>query len=110
MKVTDVFDAERFSREHWENALTSRMMVTDAIDDSVLEDYHYYPLAFRDNDPEVPHSGGVILEQLNAAPGQEAVFRRWYSDEYLPAAARRPAGRYADLLDSALRGSPAPQT
>ena len=86
----DVFDPERFSREHWENALTARMMVTDAIDDTVLEDYHYYPLAFRDNDPETPHTGGVILEQLNAAPGQEDAFRAWYTDTYLPQAARRP--------------------
>lgn len=95
LALYDVFDAERFSREHWENALTARMMVTDAIDDSVLEDYHYYPLAFRDNDPEAPHTGGVILEQLNAAPGQDAAFREWYADEYLPAAARRPGVKSA---------------
>ena len=69
LALYDVFDAERFSREHWENALTSRMMVTNAIDDSVLEDYHYYPLAFRDNDPDTPHQGGVVLEQLNAWQG-----------------------------------------
>jgi hypothetical protein len=89
LALYDVFDPERFSREHWENALTSRMMVTDAIDDRVLEDYHYYPLAFRNNDPETVHSGGVILEQLNAAEGQESVFREWYADEYLPQASRR---------------------
>ncbi len=86
----DVFDAERFSREHWDNALTTRMMVTDAIDDSVLEDYHYYPLAFRSNDPSLAHGGGVILEQLNAAPGSDAAFREWYAAEYLPHALRRP--------------------
>lgn len=89
LALYDVFDAERFSREHWENALTSRMMVTDAFDDSVLEDYHYYPLAFRDNDPSTPHSGGVILEQLNAAAGQDQQFREWYADSYMPKAARR---------------------
>lgn len=89
LALYDVFDAERFSREHWENALTTRMMVTDAFDDTVLEDYHYYPLAFRDNDPGTAHSGGVILEQLNAAPGQERAFREWYDDEYLPVVARR---------------------
>jgi hypothetical protein len=97
LALYDVFDAERFSREHWENALTSRMMVTNAIDDSVLEDYHYYPLAFRDNDPATPHSGGVILEQLNAAPGQDAAFREWYADTYLPAAARRAGVKSASL-------------
>ena len=71
----DVFDPERFSREHWENALTSRMTVTTAIDDSVLEDYHYYPLAFRNNDPDTAHSGGVIFEQFNAAPGKDTELR-----------------------------------
>ena len=95
LALYDVFDPERFSREHWENALTTRMMVTDAFDDSVLEDYHYYPLAFRDNDPETAHSGGVILEQLNAAPGQDAAFRDWYADHYLPQAARRPGVKSA---------------
>ena len=97
LALYDVFDAARFSREHWENALTSRMMVTDAIDDSVLEDYHYYPLAFRDNDPETPHRGGVILEQLNPAPGQDARFREWYCDEYLPQAVRRGGVHSASL-------------
>jgi len=106
----DVFDAERFSREHWENALTSRMMVTDAIDDSVLEDYHYYPLAFRDNDPETPHSGGVILEQINAAPGQDAAFRDWYIEEYLPAAARRPGVKSAALAMFRTHGQMIPTT
>ena len=35
LALYDVFDAERFSREHWDNALTSRMMVTTAIDDII---------------------------------------------------------------------------
>src|SRR3546814_16765885 len=61
----DVFDAQRFSQEHWDNQLTSRLMVTDAIDDNVLEDSHYYPLQFRDNDPENKHDGRVIMEQRN---------------------------------------------
>ncbi len=98
LALYDVFDAQRFSREHWDNALTSRMMVTDAIDDSVLEDYHYYPLQFRDNDPEVAHEGGVILEQINPAAGSEAEFRAWYGDHYLPAAVRRPGVHSAAFM------------
>lgn len=94
----DVFDAARFSREHWDNALTTRMDVTDAFDDTVLEDYHYYPLQFRDNDPETPHSGGVILEQLNPAAGREAEFRAWYNDSYLPAVLARPGVQAGALL------------
>jgi hypothetical protein len=110
LALYDVFDAARFSSEHWENALTSRMMVTDAFDDSVLEDYHYYPLAFRDNDPGATHSGGVILEQLNAAPGQDAAFRDWYSDEYLPGAARRPGVQMAGFAMYRTYGQMIPTT
>lgn len=106
----DVFNAELFSREHWDNALTSRMMVTNAIDDSVLEDYHYYPLAFRDNDPETPHKGGVILEQMNAAPGQEQEFRDWYIDSYLPKAAKRPGVHSAGFLMFRSHGQMIPTT
>lgn len=98
LALYDVFDPQRFSQEHWDNALTSRMMVTDAIDDSVLEDYHYYPLQFRDNDPETAHEGGIILEQLNPAPGREQAFRDWYNDDYLPAAVRRPGVQSAGFL------------
>lgn len=98
LALYDVFDAERFSREHWDNALTSRMMVTNAIDDSVLEDYHYYPLAFRDNDPATCHSGGVVLEQLNATPGQDQDLRDWYVEQYMPQAAKRPGVQSAGFL------------
>jgi len=110
LALYDVFDAERFSREHWENALTSRMMVTTAIDDSVLEDYHYYPLAFRDNDPQTPHSGGIILEQLNAASGQDQAFRDWYVDTYLPQAVKRPGVQSAGFLMFRTYGQMIPTT
>lgn len=98
LALYDVFDAERFSREHWDNALTTRMMVTDAIDDAVLEDYHYYPLQFRNRDPDRVHEGGVILEQLNPVPGRDAAFRAWYDDVYLPAALQRPGVHSAAFL------------
>ena len=110
LALYDVFDAERFSREHWDNALTSRMMVTDAFDDSVLEDYHYYPLQFRDNDPESPHTGGIILEQVNAAAGREAEFRTWYNDDYLPRAVRRHGVHSAGFLVFRRHGQMLPTT
>ena len=110
LALYDVFDAERFSREHWDNALTSRMMVTDAIDDSVLEDYHYYPLAFRDNDPESRHKGGIILEQINAAAGQDGAFRDWYGDTYLPQVMHRPGVHLGGLLMFRQHGQMIPTT
>jgi len=98
LALYDVFDAARFSREHWDNALTPRMMVTDSFDDTVLDDYHYYPLMFRNNDPDAAQRGGLIAEQLNAAPGQEAAFQDWYLDSYLPAAMQRLGVQSGALL------------
>lgn len=98
LTLYDVFDPQRFSSEHWENALTSRMMVTEAIDDSVLYDYHYYPLGFRDNDPAVAHDGGVIFEQLQPLPGREAEFIDWYQGTYLPEAMKRSGVKSGALL------------
>lgn len=98
LALYDVFDADRFTREHIDNALTTRMMVTDAIATDALNDFHYYPLQFRDNDPEAAHTGGVILEQLQPVAGREADFRAWYDDDYLPAAVRRPGVRSGAFL------------
>lgn len=94
----DVFDPERFAREHLENALTSRMQVTQAIDDTVLYDFHYYPLQFRDNDPGTPHKGGVIFEEFRPSEGREDDFRRWYESEYLPAAMQVPGVKSGAFL------------
>ena len=98
LALYDVSDPARFSQEHWENALGPRMMVSNAIDDSVLEDYHYYPVQFRTNDPGAPHRSGVILEQINADPEHEAEFCDWYNDTYLPRALRRPGVHSAAFL------------
>jgi hypothetical protein len=98
LALYEVFDAERFTQEHIDNALTTRMMVSDAIDDTVLDDFHYYPLQFRDNAPLASHGGGVILEQINPAPGRESDFEAWYNDDYLPNAVKRPGVRSGGFL------------
>lgn len=98
MALYDVFDPERFSREHMENALTPRMMVSDAIRMDGLNDYHYFPLQFRDNAPGTRHDGGVIMEQMAVAAGNEVEFIRWYSDSYLPIAVARPGVRKAAFM------------
>ena len=89
MALYEVFDPARFSREHMENALTPRMMVSDAIRMDGLNDYHYYPLQFRDNDPGKRHDGGVVMEQIAVAEGDEAEFIAWYNDAYFPATCTR---------------------
>lgn len=93
LALYDVYDAARFSREHWDNANTPRMMITDAFDDSVLEDYHYYPVIFRDRNPGVPHEGGVILERMNSVGADAAEFERYYAETIFPAAMARPGVR-----------------
>jgi hypothetical protein len=98
LALYEVFNAERFTQEHIDNALTTRMMVSDAIDDSILDDYHYYPLQFRDNAPLSGHKGGVILEQINVPAGREAEFEAWYNDDYLPRAVKRPGVKSGAFL------------
>lgn len=97
LALYDVFDAARFSREHWDNATTPRMMITDAFDDSVLEDYHYYPRLFRDHDPGAPN-GAVILERMNATGGRDEELVRYYADTVFPAAMARPGVRSGALM------------
>jgi predicted SnoaL-like aldol condensation-catalyzing enzyme len=93
MALYDVFDPSRFSQEHIENALTSRMMVTDAIRMDGLNDYHYYPIQFRDNSPGTPHDGGVIMEQIKVAEGDLEAFIYWYNAQYFAAAVARAGVR-----------------
>jgi hypothetical protein len=97
LTLYDVFDPERFSREHMENALTSRMMVTDAFRMDGLNDYHYFPIQFRDNHPGSIHDGSVIMEQVAVAASDEAGFCAWY-DGYFATACGRPGVRKGTLM------------
>ncbi len=90
LALYEVYDAQRFAQEHFDNALTPRMVVTDAFDDTRLDDYHYYPLQFRDNAPRTDAKGSVVLELFNAAPGQDQALREWYNDSYMPGVMKRP--------------------
>ncbi len=98
LALYDVFDPARFSREHWESVDTDRMKISDAFDDSVLEDYHYYPLAFRDHEPGTEHRGGVILERMNPAAGRDDDFAWAYLRDVFAAAIDRPGVRSGALL------------
>jgi hypothetical protein len=93
LALYDVFDPERFSREHMDNALTPRMMVTDAIRMDGLNDYHYFPLQFRDNHPGNRHDGGVVMEQISVAADNEDAFGSWYNDTYFPGTCARTGVR-----------------
>lgn len=90
LALYEVYDAARFSQEHVDSALTPRMVVEDSIDISRLDDFHYYPLQFRDKAPRTASIGSVVLEQIRTKPGQEAQFREWYNEHYLPDKIRQP--------------------
>jgi hypothetical protein len=98
LALYEVSDAARFTREHIEAIGTVRQQISDAFDVSVVNDYHYYFLQFRDNAPGETAEGGVILEQIKARAGHQAEFQRWYNDDYLPAAARRPGVKSGAFL------------
>jgi hypothetical protein len=98
LALYEAFNAALFTREHHDATLTPRMKISDAFDLSILNDYYYFPLQFRENDPENPHSGGVVLEQFNPVAEQEEIFRCWYRDEYFPQITARPGVRSGSFL------------
>lgn len=98
LALYEVFDAERFVQEHVDNATTPRMEVENSIDTSRINDFHYYPLHFRDKAPRTFQNGSVVLEQMQARPGQEALLREWYGDVYLPERFRQDGIITASLL------------
>lgn len=104
LALYEVFDAERFSREHIENALTTRMQVSNAIDAAELNDYHYYPLQFRDNAPGQVHAGGVVMEQIAVPTHQADRFIAWYNQDYLPSRMDLPGVRKGCLMRFLPRG------
>ena len=93
LALYEVFDPARFSREHIDNALTTRMKVSDAIRMDGLNDYHYFPLQFRDNAPGTLHAGGVILEQIAVVADRHEAFIAWYNDGYFSVACARAGVR-----------------
>lgn len=84
LALYEVFDAHRFAREHVDWGLTPKMVCEDSIDVSRMDDFHYYPLQFRDRSPRTLGSCSAVLEQIMPAQGRERQFRDWYNDEYLP--------------------------
>lgn len=90
LALYEVYDAQRFAREHAENALTTRMQISNSFDMSELNDFHYYLRQQRNNDPLSNECAGVILEQFKVSAERKGEFESWYNDSYLPEANRRP--------------------
>ena len=108
LALYEVSDTGRFIQEHIEAIGTARMDISDSFDASIVDSYHYYPLAFRDADPALAADGGVVMEQIKTRPGQEQAFADWYEAEYMPGAARRPGVKSATLLAYQPRGQMMP--
>ena len=90
LALYEVYDAAWFAQEHRDRARTPYMVIEDSLDMSRLDDFAYYPLAFRDKRPRAFPGCGVVLEQLQARAGQGAALRDWYAEEYLPRRFRQP--------------------
>tara|TARA_R110000824_G_scaffold63142_13_gene166424 strand:- start:120 stop:902 length:783 start_codon:yes stop_codon:yes gene_type:complete len=84
LALYDVYDAAWFAQEHMDRARTRFMVIEDSLDMSRLDDFAYYPLCFRDKRPRTFQNCGVILEQMQVKPGEEAAFREWFCDVYMP--------------------------
>jgi hypothetical protein len=91
LALYDTTDPARWTAEHIRYFGTENFIVSTAVDANCgMNEVFYHPLQTRDNAPEKGHPGCLILEQMNALPGQESAFECWYNDQYLPAAMRRP--------------------
>lgn len=84
LALYDVYDAKWFTQEHMDRARTPYMIIEDSLDMSRLDDFFYYPLAYRDKKPRSFAGCGVVLEQMQVKPGEEAAFREWFANEYMP--------------------------
>lgn len=89
LALYDVYDARWFTQEHIDRARTPYMIIEDSLDMSRLDDFFYYPLAYRDKKPRAFADCGVVLEQMQAKPGEEVAFREWFADEYMPSRFRQ---------------------
>lgn len=84
LALYDVYDAKWFTQEHIDRARTPYMIIEDSLDMSRLDDFFYFPLAYRDKKPRAFAECGVVLEQMHAKPGEAAALREWFVDEYMP--------------------------
>jgi hypothetical protein len=94
LALYECYDAERFTREHYEAADSVRMEITAAFDNSEINDFYYYPLAWRSNDEAAARPDAVIVEFVN---GDDAALRDFY-ESYFPRASRRAGVHSAALL------------
>lgn len=83
LALYDVYDARWFTQEHIDRARTPYMIIEDSLDMSRLDDFFYFPLAYRDKKPRAFAGCGVVLEQMQAKPGEEDAFREWFADSYM---------------------------
>ena len=102
LALYDVYDAKWFTQEHIDRARTPYMIIEDSLDMSRLDDFFYYPLAYRDKKPRAFAECGVVLEQMQAKPGEEAAFREWFCRRIYACAL--PAGGNRDRILPRLRG------
>ena len=84
LALYEVYDAARFSKELVDNAFTTRLMMENSIALTGVDDFHYYPVQFRDKQPRSDHEGSVVLEQFAVLPDEQEQFQAWYNDTYLP--------------------------
>lgn len=89
LALYDVYDARWFTQEHIDRARTPYMIIEDSLDMSRLDDFFYFPLAYRDKKPRAFADCGVVLEQMQAKQGEVAAFREWFADEYMPSRFRQ---------------------
>ena len=84
--IYEMQDTQANIDAHIKDVFTDAMPITSAQDISNAEDFYYQPVEAGKNAVEVFASRGshVITVRMNALPGKDAAFIKWYKDEYLP--------------------------
>jgi hypothetical protein len=89
--------------DHVAQCFTERMPITAALNLGGGEDYYYIPIDPAANAVELfaARGGDVLTVRMNARPGKQAEFARWFREDYLPRTLRLVGFIAGDLYRTA---------
>ena len=113
LTIYELADTQQNIDDHVEQCFTERMPITAALDLGGGEDYYYIPVEPGPDAVErfAARGGEVLTLRMNATPGREAEFVKWFCDDYLPRTLKLvgfAAGDLYRIADIQLMNRPAP--
>jgi len=86
LAIYELGDTQQNLDDHVEQCFTDQMPITAALNLAGGEDYYYVPAEKGVNAVEnfAARGGDVLTVRMNALPGKENEFIKWYRETYLP--------------------------